>query len=362
MTENIYDVIEIINFVRNKFNSASVDGSRLNSITGFENEYNALKETVGIRILTENTVIKLAGKDTLEFLHRVSTNDVKNLENLKIRNTLFTNEKGRLIDRTTLINFADYFLLLGGKGTQAILSRWIDKYIIMEDIKLTDGRNEFIVLELTGPQSESYLTQVCGKCIDELSLNEIKNFEMDELSAMIFKQEGNNNSFKYFIILKIQEAVKIIDHLLNQNNIFHVKLVGEQAYNHYRIEMGWPESPNEINANFNPYEAGLIDEVNFKKGCYIGQEVIARLDTYDKVQKKLCGVILEGTISNVGELNLLDNENKEIGFVTSLSPNSHSTIGLAIIRNAFAVKDNKLKAAVGNKIIDVTVTEIPFKK
>lgn len=362
MTENLYDRSSILNFIKDKITSASIEGMKIISGNGFDKEYAALKESVGIRILTENTIINLTGKDTLEFLHRVSTNDVKDLENLKIRNTLFTNEKGRLIDRTTLVNLSDYFLLIGGKNTQALLSRWIDKYIIMEDIKLSDARNEYLALEIIGPQAESYLTQICGKCIDELTENELKKFEMDELSAMIFKQTGKNNFRKYCMILKIDDAVKTVDYLLNQNNIFDVNLVGERAYDHFRIEMGWPEAPNEINDNFNPYETNLIDEVNFKKGCYIGQEVIARLDTYDKVQKKMCGVIINDSIKEVEELTLIDNENNEIGFITSLSPNSHKTIGLAIVRNAYAEKENKLKAEAGNKKFEVTVAEIPFKK
>ncbi len=58
----------------------------------------------------------------------------------------------------------------------------------------------------------------------------------------------------------------------------------------YKIENGIPSDPNELNDLYNPHEAKLIDLVDFKKGCYIGQEVIARLDTYDKVQKHLVGL------------------------------------------------------------------------
>lgn len=352
----------MVNYVMNKFPGASVNGTIINSVSEFAKEYETLKNSVGIRILTENTLLKLTGKDTLDFLHRISTNDLKNLEELKNKNTLFTNEKGRLIDKTTIVRLEDGFLLLGGKGTQSLLSRWIDKYIITEDIKITDARKEFRVAELIGPQTESYLTQLCGKCIDELPENTVKNFEMDDLSAMVLKYTKKNGNKKYYMILKNDSAEKVMDYLLNQNNIFDVKLVGEDAYNHYRIEKGWAEAPNEINDNFNPYEAGLIDEVNFKKGCYIGQEIIARLDTYDKVQKKLCGIEISGTLSSELPLTLLDEENKEAGFITSLSRNSHSTIGLAIIRKAYSDAEKKLFAGSGIKKIEVTVKEIPFKK
>ncbi|MBU2494482.1 MAG: hypothetical protein KJ571_17800 [Bacteroidetes bacterium] len=362
MPENILNRSTIIEFIKNRFTDVSADGLKINSVTGFDKEYGVIKEAVGIRILFENTIVKLIGKDTLEFLHRVSTNDLKNLESLKVQNTLFTNEKGRLIDRTSLVNLNEFYLLLGGKNTQSLLSRWIDKYIIMEDIKISNGQNEFLVLEIMGPQTESYLTQICGKCIDELSENTVRNFEMEDSSAMIFKYSGIDLPAKYYMILKIEDAQKVINYLLNQNNIFDVNLIGELAYNHYRIEMGWPESPNEINDNFNPYESDLIKEVNFKKGCYIGQEVIARLDTYDKVQKKLCGVILNETISSEDTLTITDEENNEVGYLTSYSPNSHLTIGLAIIRKAYAEPNRKLSALLDNKQIELIVKELPIKK
>ena len=358
MLENSCNRTFIIDYIKNKFDTASVNGITINSVTSFDKEYLSLKESVAIRILSGNSIIKFSGKDTLDFLHRVSTNDLKTLEEFHKKNTLFTNEKGRVIDRATLIKFNDYLLLLGGKGTQGLLSRWIEKYIIMEDIKISDVRNEFTVLEIQGPQAESYLTQICGKCIDDLKNDQVKNFEMNELSASIFKQVDKNNLVKYFIILKNEEFQQTLDYLLSQNNIFDVNLVGEIAYNHLRIEMGVAESPNEINDNFNPYEINLIDEVNFKKGCYIGQEVIARLETYDKVQKKMCRVKLNQLVSSSEELVLYNEENKEVGFITSLSPNQHKTIGLAIVRKAFVAENIILNTIIDNNNVEVTVSEI----
>jgi len=83
-----------------------------------------------------------------------------------------------------------------------------------------------------------------------------------------------------------------------------------------RIRWGIPAYPNEINENHNPWEAGLGDSISLHKGCYIGQEVIARLNTYDKVKKRLVSVRLERTGLR-GEPLLKDGE--EVGNLTTVS-------------------------------------------
>ena len=82
-------------------------------ISSFKEEYNTVKNGSAVRINSDAVIIQLEGKDTLEFLHRVSTNSVKDLKPFEKKNTLFLNAKGRFIDRTTLINLENYFLLIG---------------------------------------------------------------------------------------------------------------------------------------------------------------------------------------------------------------------------------------------------------
>lgn len=285
MQDNIQNRESLIEYIKTHFNKSEFDGNKIEVISDIEEEYHTINEHVAIRLFTSHSIIKLVGKDTLEFLHRISTNDVQKLEELKVKNTLFTNAKGRLIARTALLNCKDSYLLLGGKDTQSILERWISKYIITEEIELTDGRNEYLVVEILGPHADAYLTQICGKCVDDISEDQLMNFEMDELTARIYKHKQNNKYLRYYLIVKNENVEKTIEFLLEQNNLFDVKLIGEKAYNKYRVLNNWPGTPYEINNNFNPYEASLIHDVCFTKGCYIGQEVIARLDTYDKVQK-----------------------------------------------------------------------------
>ncbi|MCB0753295.1 MAG: hypothetical protein KDC52_17625, partial [Ignavibacteriae bacterium] len=156
-------------YFKNKFENItfSEDGT-VKIYSTVDQENNSVQYGVGIYNRSESAVIKLSGKDVLNFLQRITTNDVSKLEPFHYVTTLFTNEKGRLIDRTALIKFEDDYFLVGSKFNDAVLARWIDKYVITEDVKIENYTNKFLILDIIGPQAESYLTLICGKDVDEL--------------------------------------------------------------------------------------------------------------------------------------------------------------------------------------------------
>ena len=107
--------------------------------------------------------------------------------------------------------------------------------------------------------------------------------------------------------------------------------------NNYRIINNLAGYPTEINENYNPLEAGLKKYINFNKGCYIGQEVIARLDTYSKVKNRL--VLIKSDTEVNSELI---NENKHIGNITPYTSSDfhNGDYKLAYIRKSF-IKDSE---------------------
>ena len=124
-------------------------------------------------------------------------------------------------------------------------------------------------------------------------------------------------------------------------------------------------APNELNDHYNTHEANLMSLVDTTKGCYIGQEVIERIETYNKVQKYLCGVEFDEQLLGEEQFILLSEDGTEVGTVTS-SVNSLKLdvpIGLAFIRKAFAKDGTKLSAKSSNgRNISVTVCDLPFVK
>lgn len=249
-------------------------------------------------------VIKITGNESSDFFQRISTNDFSTFKESNIQQTLLITEKGRIIDAVWVIHCGSYLLLLCSKGMAAEIIAWLNKFIIMEDILLEDIS----------------------------SWNSVDIYFENSGSKTFFNLTAN------FVI--------------NKGLISGFQEITPEQFEYFRILSGIPKIKHELTIDFNPLELNLWNFISFTKGCYIGQEVIARLDTYRKIQRNLCRV---KTISNVDENSILiDDQNIECGKITSLfRSQDENTIGLAIIRNKnlapqtqFRIKGSALLATV----------------
>ncbi len=324
--------------------------------------YNLIRNEIAIRDISDKCLLKLEGKDTLDFLHRISTNHVKELKESEFKNTLFLNDKGRIIDRTTLLVHADSYWLLGSKDCGFKLKRWLEKYIIMEDITAEDFTESFFKVELIGKSSGSFLTQIFGNKVDSVKDSNFIKFSIDGEELTVFKNLEKDSIDRFVILGNSNFKDSFVGELKENNNLFNAGLISEEVYNIYRIEEGIPDSTNEINDDFIPNELELLNEIDFKKGCYIGQEIIARLDTYDKVQKGLGGIKFVDNEVEGQSFSLVDSSNKEVGKITSVakSVSLDKSIGLAVIRKAFNKDGQELTAVDEKNNYKVIVRKLPF--
>lgn len=358
---------ELIQFLESRgFPSLSIDGYKvISNYTNLEQELDSIYQGAALRNISHYGIIELKGKDSLDLLHRISTNSVQNLPKEGITNTIFTSEKGRIIGLTTLLNFENYQLLVCDRANKLKIMSWIRKYVISDDVEVNDANTKYNILELTGPQANSFATLVCGNVVDEIQPNSFKIIHTENILFFIIKLAGERNRNKFWFLADLENTKRLYNYMNENKGVFNFSMIGEQAYEIYRIEQGIPVGPNELNDEFNPHEAGLIDYVDFKKGCYIGQEVIARLQTYDKVQKKLVGVKFSQPTNNGAEYILVNEEGIEVGKVTSVvhSPKLNKQIGLAYIRNSHIQPGSKLNVKNSdNGSSQVEVQPLPFVK
>lgn len=335
------------------------------NFTSLESELGSLYDGIGIRDISHYGVIELKGSDSLDFLHRITSNSLKNLNKEGIANTIFTSEKGRIIDYSKVINFEDYQVLICSPENQSKVLIWINKYIITDDVKPADVNGKYNILELIGPQADSFVSMVCGNIVSAIKPNTFKIINTEGIIFFLLRIKDENEKMKFWILSSPANGEQLLKYMIEHKGIFDFNLVGEEAYNIYRIENGIPAAPNEINLEYNPHEAGLLSAVDFKKGCYIGQEVIARLDTYDKVKRNLKGVAFSEPVEAEKDIILFDENNNEAGKVTSsaYSIKFKKYIGLAYIKKAYSNPGTNLnfKNSLGNPI-QAAVENLPFSR
>ena len=358
------DLIEYLSL--KGYETIAVDGYKvINKYSSLEKELECIYTGVGLRNISHYGIIELKGKDVLEFLHRISTNSLKDIPKAHIKDTLFTSDKGRIISLGKLINFEDYQLLICGRENKPKLMSWIRKYIITDDVQVNDANGKYNLLELIGPQADSFIRLICGNVLNDIEQNTLKIIQSDNILFFLIKLLDERGQSKFWLLSDLGNSKRLIESMIEYNGPFDFSLIGEDAYNTYRIEQGIPVAPNELNDNFNPHEANLMSLVDTTKGCYIGQEVIERIETYNKVQKHLCGVEFDGQLFGEEQFTLHSEDGTEVGAVTS-SVNSlklEVPIGLAFIRKAYVKEGTKLSAKSSNgRTISVTVCDLPFVK
>jgi tRNA-modifying protein YgfZ len=326
-----------------------------------EDELNSLCNGVGLRDISDSGVLELKGKDVLDFLHRITTNNLKNLQKENIARTIFTTEKGRIIDAAHIINFESQQLCITSGYHRHKVKSWIDKYIIADDVTVTDTGDKYAVLELLGPQADSFVTLVSGNIVNNIPPGTFRVVNSEGMLFFLLKFPETPHRNRYWFISDQDNGKMIINYFLSNKGLFDFNLIGEEAYNIYRIEQGIPLAPYEINDEYNPHEAGLMQLVDSRKGCYIGQEVIARLETYDKVKRTLKGVKFNS--SSLPEDRLLTDESgNEAGIITSTtySLKHRAFIGLAYIRKSLT--DDGRELVLKDSGTKVFVKNLPFRK
>ena len=340
------------------------DVTHIKNYSSLDKEVYSLNNGVALKFMNTSSIIELKGTDSLDFLHRISTNSMKNLNKEEVKKTIFTSEKGRIIGVSTVMNFESYILLITGIYSKQKTMSWLNKYIIGDDVKLSDASHRFNLLEIVGPQSESFLSLFVGDAVNAVSDNSFKVVSADGILFFLAKLIDENGLRKYWILAEQENAKKLITNMVENKGPFDFNLIGEDAYNVYKIENGIASDPTELNDFYNPHEAKIINLVDFKKGCFIGQEVIARLDTYDKVQKHLVGLCFPEVVETNEKFTLLDDDKNEVGVVTSMaySPKIKKNIALGYLKRSLAVQGMKVTAKNDAKTMEVMVHELPFKK
>ncbi len=304
------------------------------------------------------------GKDRLDLLQRMTTNDVLKLSGSDTsgngaQNVLVT-DKARIIDVFTVLARENDLLMLFSHGLGEKALQWLDKYTFIDDFQTEDVSAEYASYLVFGARSLQLLEELTGASLLDMRQSAWQKVSIaGGTEGIIIKHQPLCGFCHILLVPKAhEEALCTI-----LRGLEDVAEVDDATFETLRIESAWGKHGAEWTDERNPLEAGLVGLVDFKKGCYIGQEVIARLDTYNKVKVRLSGFVSNAPIPKDARF-FDDSEGKhtDIGGVTSstFSPECGLYIALGYIRSAFANPDAAVNAEREGYSEQLTIVKLPF--
>ncbi|MFQ5651897.1 MAG: aminomethyltransferase family protein [bacterium] len=321
----------------------------------------AARQATGVMQRKSPGYLRVTGRDHVDLLHRLTTNDLRALEPGEGQITVFANEIGRIIDRVHLLKLEDAVHLITSPGNGEKIRTWIDKYIFIEDVQVQDHSDTYGVLSVFGPKSAASLHAVLDCPAEQLRDCAFTQTTWQGNRLLVQRSDELDRS-GFNVIVESAVLPALLNTLLANDAGLGVQSMSEQAYEILRIEAGWPVYEQDFDEGINPHEARMWAHVNFDKGCYIGQEVIARLDTYEKVQKHLMGVALDGdTLPRAKAPVRIEDE--KVGFITSAAYSYalKTNIALCYVRTKFAQPGNKVMIETEKQVQSGHLHDLPFQ-
>jgi glycine cleavage system aminomethyltransferase T len=354
----------IIDALKDSFNDLQINSyDVVDCYTSVSSEYDSLIQGVGIRDISHSKKIFIHGKESINLINRLTTNNVSDLGELEWCRTIFTNSEGNIIDRTLLLKFEDYFLLVGACPDKNKLRKWIERFIMTDDISTSDVSTDYSMFEVMGPESESYMSIILGDKLDKLQDKKIIRAQVENFFIHCVKYSEVGNVDKYIVVVESKFANNMCHYFLDNASAFDLKFVGETAYNIFRIEQGIPVVPNELNDKFNPCEANLEDDLDTEKKGYIGCKQIGDSSSKQNAGSRLTGFKFHDKLSDDSlNITIHDDEGVKVGVITSLI-SSHlleNSIGMGYVDSE--IKHKELMGINGTKKYKVTLTDFPIKR
>ncbi len=295
-------------------------------------------------------------RDRAALLHRMSTNDIEGLSSGQGTQTVLTNHNGRIIDLLTVYVLPDAMLVVTSPQQRTAVFNLLRKNIFFQDkVSLEDANVAIGQLGLYGPGSDDLIDALAPVSVRSLPLHGILTTQVGDARAWIARARPLGESG--FILYANAEDLPLVWAALLQAGAHPL---GQTAFDWLRIEAGYPAYARELSLEYIPLETGLWDAVSFNKGCYVGQEIIARMESRGRLAKQLRGLKLSNMLDvPPGQPTKLRVDGKEAGDLTSIVDSPRfGPVGLAYVRTAHATPGTTVD--IGESDITGEGVALPF--
>ncbi len=270
--------------------------------------------------------LRAVGRDRLDLLHRMSTNDLAHVAAGEARPTVLTTPIARMVDQLWVLNRGETVLCLTSPGRTTAVRSWLAGYIFYNDkVKFEDASAELGQMALYGPGAAA-VADALAPGAAALAENRF----LDDGDVVMLR--GRPLAGDGFTVIAPRARLEA---LWGQALAAGAIPAGEDAYQMLRLEAGVPGNA-ELTEDYIPLEANLWPAVDFHKGCYIGQEIIARMESRGKLARRLVGLRLKAPAA-VGAEVRAEAGGPVAGTLTSAGElPGHGAVALAYLKTALA--------------------------
>jgi folate-binding protein YgfZ len=312
------------------------------SFGDWQAEYRALREGVGLIDKNYRAYLSFTGPDRVRYLNAILTNDVKGLQENHGNVSLFLNPQGHIqAEIETHARREELFCVTFAMIRERLVPA-LDKYIIMDDVTLTDRTPEYGTLALEGPKAAGVFEELTGTRLGELGELESREVSVSGMACRLARRTPGSDPSGELLLARqqLQPAWRILQEAVESQG---GKPVGYKALNSLRLEQGIPWYGYDFGEKQIPHEAGLENShISYTKGCYTGQEIVERVRSRGQVNRVRVSLRFEGA-EPPAHTPLLS-EGKEIGYVTrtGFSPVLGVSIGMGYVRREKAAPGTAL--------------------
>lgn len=333
-------------------------------------EHHAVRNSIGIADVSHRGRFAVTGEDRAKFLHRIISNDVERLLAGQGTYATLLTHRGKVIADFNVYVLKDMIGIDTAPETTETLFSELDKYIIADDVEISNLTAETGAIAVHGPKSAD-LVQTVLDMQELIALPDRHNtfHEADALfnHTVVCVRTDTTGETGYTLYTTADGLESLWERLVSEGESFNVQPIGWNALESLRIEAGVPRYGTELTDAVIPLEAELEHAIDFEKGCYIGQEIVARMKYRGHPNRLLRGIEIEGvsTQSECPEMHQdapVFSEDKEIGWITSstFSPTLGKPIAMAYVRMAVTEEGSRVKIESSEGRVDGTVVLLPF--
>jgi folate-binding protein YgfZ len=306
-------------------------------------EHETVRKQAGLIDQSHRGKLGIKGKDRIDFLHGMVTNDIKKLTPGTGLYAVFTNDKAKMLSDARIYCLPDALWVNLEPEVTDKIQKHLDKYTLASDVTIENLTDSFGLLSVYGPPSNEIVTQIFGS-EPPTKEHSTMTFSLEGVSSLAARNEITGEP-GYDLFVPIDRMVPTWNRLLQIGGPYGLRTVGLDALDSLRIEAGIPRYGIDMDESNFPMEAGLEKRaISYTKGCYIGQETIARADAQGRMNKRLMGLELTSkSIPAIGQAILAPpaasgTQERTVGTITSAieSPTFGKVIAMGYLQRDFA--------------------------